>query len=135
MIEKFDVSLRIMGKDIHPDKISKELDLIPDISYGKGDTHIIYSGGVPTKRVWDKDMWSKTFYTGELGFEESLEKIMQHIRSNKECFVKYRELGYKMDVFCGIWYDDKTDKVILPQEIMDAYEELGIIIDLDEYWL
>lgn len=40
-----------------------------------------------------------------------------------------------MEVFCGVWYDDKTDKVIVPEEIMDAYEDLGIKIDLDEYWL
>ena len=129
MIEKYDISLMIMGNDIAPHIITKELNVMPEIIHVKGETRNI--GNLK----WKEDIWCKDFNSDGLDFEQSLRNVLQFIKINRKKFKEYQERAFRMDIFCGIWYDDKTDKIFLPIDLVKEFEKVGIEITLDEYWL
>lgn len=137
MIERYVITLRIMGENICPDDITRELNTLPETSHIKGDTYTAYTkkGKVRHKIRWKEDLWSKGFNLNNQNIEDSLEQVLQFTELNRESFIKYKEQGFRMDVFCGIWYENKSDQIRLPAELADKFAEVGIEISLDEYWI
>lgn len=136
-MKKYTISLRIFEENLEPQAITKDLQIVPDIQHKKGEPHTLYSKRRKEIGVLHhkQGMWSKDFTLEGNGFQEDLRRIGKKLEAYKEIFLKYKEKGYHMDLFCGLWYEEGESKLIIDEEIVDMLSDIHIAVELDEYWL
>ena len=136
-MKKYSIALRIYGETLNPENITRDLMIEPDTQHKKGDVFTVRSKR--GKKIGDvhykNGMWGRNFEIQEKDFINSLEKIYNPLKVYKEKFLKYKEKGYKIDLFCGIWYEKEDNKIDIDEYLIDLFLDINIHIELDEYWL
>lgn len=136
-MEKYDISLRIFEENLDPQAITEDLDLVPDIQYKRGEAHTMRSKRGKEIGVihYKQGMWCKEFKLMGHDFQSDLRKVGRELERYKEIFAEYKEKGYHIDLFCGLWYETDESKTTIDEEIVDLLSNIHIAVELDEYWL
>ena len=136
-MKKYDISLRIFEENLDPQVITKDLQIVPDHQHKKGEFHTMRSkrGKEIGRAYYKQGMWSKEFAPAANDFQADLRRIGRELEIYKEIFSEYKEKGYHMDLFCGLWYETGESKTIIDEEIVRILSNIHIAVELDEYWL
>lgn len=134
---KYTISLRICGEELEPNQVSGDLKLEPDTQHRKGELHEICSKkgkkiGVVNYKC---GVWGKSIAIHEDSFQQSLMKIYGQLKQYKAIMEKYSDLGCRIDLFCGIWYEEGEKKIVIEEGVVKMFSDIYIKIDLDEYFL
>lgn len=136
-MKKFDMALRIYGKEVIPEEITHDLNLTPDLQHKNGDSEAVYSkkGKLISVRNFHEGMWSREMEAavGE-EFQDMLLRALKFLVKYKNKFSEYKnERGYKIDLFCGVWYEEGEDQVIIDTDLLKQLDEISVKVELDEY--
>ncbi len=135
---KFNMALRIYGKKLIPEEITDDLNLTADLQHKEGESQGIYSkkGKLITVVDYHEGMWSKKIEAKEdEDFHALLRRILIILINYKDFFFKYRKREYKIDLFCGVWYDEGESQIIIDNELQKQLDEINVKIEMDEYWI
>lgn len=98
-IERISLSLRIFHDDLDPDQVTRDLDLSPTLSHRKGDPRVSKLGKVFAP--YDCGLWllSSEEKVDSVWLDDHLNELFQLIKGKEEAFERYKESGYRTDVF------------------------------------
>ena len=133
---KFDVALRIYGKKLIPEEITHDLNLTPDLQHKNGDSQEIYSkkGKLITVVNYHEGMWSKKIEAiSNENFQDVLWRTLKILVSYKDKFLEYKTKRYKIDLFCGVWYDERENQIIIDKNLLKQLDEINVKVEMDEY--
>lgn len=135
---KFDMALRIYAKEIIPEEITHDLNLTPDLQHKDGDSEKIYSkkGKLISVVNYHEGMWNKKIEViADEDFQDLLWRTLHFLINYKNIFFEYKKRGYKIDLFCGVWYDEGESQIIIDKELLKQLDEINVKVELDEYRL
>ncbi len=130
-INRTKVSLRIAGDDLLPEKISEILGRKPSDSQFKGE--ILAGKNSSSKREAKFGMWrleAPEEIPGDLNSQISA------ILNSLSCDLnRWGELSskYRMDLFCGLFMEEKMEGIDISPENLAALGQRGIELGLDIY--
>lgn len=120
---RYGASIRIMGKFLVPDEITKKLKIEPDLQYKRGD---VRNGLKKNEKIWDWGMWS---LSSPLKRTMHLDKHLLWLHTTL-CpqYRKIRELkgSYKVDVFATYNSNCETAGIEVSYEAMEIYRKLDL---------
>lgn len=125
-------SFRIMGKDLDPSEITNLLHMPPDQSHRCGDPHISKSG----RRYADytEGLWALDSSVNEThSIDEHLEAFVTKLWKHRDLLQEFRNRGYKIDIFVGIFGIDDNLGFVLKNTLLRRVMQLGVDLDLDLY--
>ena len=126
------VSFRIMGKDLDPSEITNLLHLHPDQFHRCGDPNMSKSG----RRYADytEGLWTLDSSVDEThAIDEHLEALVTKLWKHRDLLQEFRNRGYKMDIFVGIFGIDDNMGLVLKNTLLRRVMQLGVDLDLDFY--
>src|SRR5262249_5403082 len=125
-------SFRIIGKDLDPSEITELLHMHPDQSHRCGDPHISKSG----HRYADHTagLWALESSVDEThAINEHLEALVAKLWKHRSLLQEFRNRGYKIDIFIGIFGIDDNMEYVLKHTLLRRVMQLGVDLDLDLY--
>lgn len=137
-MKKFKVTLRIYGKKVIPEEITHDLNLTADHQHKTEESEEIYSkkGKLISVVTYHEGMWNKNIETrADEDFHALLRRALKILINYKDVFFEYKKRGYKIDLFCGVWYDEGENPIIIDNELVKQLEEINVKIEMDEYWI
>lgn len=135
---KFKMALRIYGKKLAPEEITHDLNLTADLQHKEGESQEIYSkrGKLITVVNYHEGMWSKKIEAkADEDFNALLWRVLKILINYEDIFFEYRKRKYKIDLFCGVWYDKGENQIIIDHKLLNQLDEIHVKIDMDEYWI
>lgn len=134
---RYKMALRIYGKKLIPEEITHDLNLTADHQHKEGELQEIYSkrGKLITVVNYHEGMWSKDIKAKtDEDFQALLRSVLKILINYKDIFFEYRKTrGYKIDLFCGVWYDKDENQMIIDNKLRKQLDEINIKIEMDEY--
>ena len=134
---KISVSFRIVEDKLDPLEISKLLNLNPDVAHKKGDPNIVITkkGKVLIRSHYNTGMWSLNKIANEEGdLSHEIAKLLQDLYPRRKELLALFNLGYVMDVFCGVFiYDVEQPGFAIEPKVLKMLGELNIKFSLCMY--
>lgn len=127
---KFHLALRITGKALQPDELSKLLNMQPTRSQTTGQVFKSPSG---KERVAKFGMW--LLDAEDEGFSDLDAKIIEfanRLPKDSEVWKEVRA-GNEVDFYCGFFMGESNDMLYLSSEAVLAIGSFGASITLDTY--
>ncbi|MBM3222292.1 MAG: DUF4279 domain-containing protein [Candidatus Tectomicrobia bacterium] len=123
---------RIMGEDLDPCEITQRLRMQPDQAHCGGDPHIgklgqRYAGY--TAGIWALQSSLDEQHT----LAEHLEELIAKLGEHGDALQAWRNRGYTMDIFVGIFGCDDNMGWVLKHTLLQHLVQLGVDLDLDLY--
>lgn len=125
-------SFRIIGKDLDPSEITNLLHMHPDRSHRCGDPNMSKSGhryADYTEGLWTIDSAVDETYAIDAHLEALVTKLWKH----RDLLQEFRNRGYKIDIFVGIFGIDDNLGLVLKNALLSRVMQLGVDLDLDIY--
>jgi hypothetical protein len=125
-------SFRVMGKDLDPSEITTLLNMHPDTFHCCGDSSVGKSG----RRYADytEGLWAFDSSVDETcSINEHLESIVTKLWKHRDLLQEFRNRGYKIDIFVGIFGIDDNLGFVLQNTLLRRVMQLGVDLDLDLY--
>ena len=125
-------SFRIIGKDLDPSEITNLLHMHPDQSHRCGDPNMSKSGrryADYTEGLWAIDSSVDETHAIDAHLEALVTKLWQH----RDLLQEFRNRGYKIDIFVGIFGIDDNMGLVLNNALLRRVMQLGVDLDLDLY--
>jgi|GEM_PF-1064247 len=129
---EYKVSFRISHPRIHPDEISTQLGLQPQISWRAGDIRKT-SRGIPIEGRNESTYWS---YSINRQSDDSLISLLEDftvgLESHKDFLVGLRLTGGRLEYFVG-WFSGPSSGEVFEHSILNKIASLQIDLSLDIY--
>ena len=125
-------SFRIIGKDLDPSEITNLLHMHPDQSHRCGDPNMSKSG----RRYADytEGLWAIDSSVDEThAIDAHLEALVAKLWKHRDLLQEFRNRGYKIDIFVGIFGIDDNLGLVLKNALLSRVMQLGVDLDLDLY--
>lgn len=125
-------SFRIIGKDLDPSEITNLLNMPPDQSHRCGDPNM----SQPGHRYADytEGLWALHSSVDEThAIDEHLEALVTKLWKHRDLLQEFRNRGYKVDIFVGIFGIDDNMGFVLKNTLLTRVIQLGVDLDLDLY--
>ncbi len=128
-IDRSKVSLRIFGKDLNPEEISRLLKCRPSEAKKSGHKAV----GRTKERIPQSGRWSlESELPAEKDLEEKVWDILKRVPSEQGVW-KSLTGRYHVDLFCGVFLDKQNRGFGLSVKLMRELSRLGIEIGFDIY--
>ncbi len=121
-----------MGKALDPSEITNLLHMYPDQAHRCGDPHISEAGrryADYTEGLWALDSSVDETQAIDAHLEALVAKLWQH----RALLQEFKNRGYKMDIFIGIFGIDDNLGCVLKHALLRRVMQLGVDLDLDLY--
>jgi Domain of unknown function (DUF4279) len=125
------VSLRILGDDLDPEIITREMGMSPDQSHKKGDLH-----GVRTPVVRKHGYWTITsskHMAASAETNEHLEWLVASVAPKLNLLSAYKSRGWIVDVWIALHTSIGHGGPNLRAEVLARLASLGLDVNLDLY--
>lgn len=118
----FSATLRISGKEVPFEEITKTLELEPTYTHKEGTpVHVNRP-----KQLWEFDMWSyKIPVVEEEALDIHIQALWQKLKPHKGYLLKLKE-NFKVDVFLGYRSNSATAGLCAAAESLEMFVELNI---------
>lgn len=123
-VDRFEISLRVFGEGLDPDRISAMLGSQPSQSARKGDPF-------PRNGRWILSLTSEECGE-EFDVEDAVKLLLDRLPSDSELWAALHR-DYKVDVFCGIFMGRENQGFEIPPETLRMLAERGLKIGFDVY--
>ena len=127
-VDRFRITLRIVGGDLEPGRISEILGCQPSRSERRG---VAVGSRIPTRGFWHLTIDSKDC-GDESDVEDVVRLLLDRLPADPELWAALTR-DYKVDVFCGIFMDRRNQGFEIPPEISKMLAERGLGIGFDIY--
>ena len=130
-IDRVQVTLRIVGDALQPDRITRMLGVEPTFAAAKGDT--VDRSGVPiTQRT---GMWSYELPASpEWELSDAVRTLLERLPADPALWESLA-MDYKIDLFCGLFLAARNSGTELMLETMALLVERRLPLGLDIYGL
>lgn len=129
-----ELELRVMGRDLEPQEVSRLLELEPTISHKRGDDRT--GKAAKSSSEYSEGLWAWGPSLAEI------EPLAEHVRAlvdvlePKIAVLQHlRNLGLRMDIFIGIFGSDNNFGFTMSPELLEKLGRLDIDLDFDVYCL
>ena len=128
------VMLRISGNDLELNIISKQLGIIPEYAYKKGDPIISKQNnkivGKYNEDCWIYGMESHCNETTEMCLERFLEKILPN-----SAYLKTISVIYNITIWISVYSDDEQNNFHVSKNSLKTIYEMGATLDISTSFL
>ena len=125
-------SFRIIGRISIHQRLPICLHMHPDQSHRCGDPNMSKSGrryADYTEGLWAIDSAVDETYAIDAHLEALVTKLWKH----RDLLQEFRNRGYKIDIFVGIFGIDDNMGLVLKNALLSRVMQLGVDLDLDIY--
>ena len=126
-IDRVEVSLRVAGDTLDPDRITRMLGVQPSFAARKGD--VVERGGAPvTQRV---GIWTyKLPHSSEWELGDAIETLLERLPADPALW-ETLATEFETDVFCGLFLSEANRGTTLRIETMALLAERRLELALD----
>jgi hypothetical protein len=128
-------SLRVMGAGLDPALVSALLETEPTEQHLAGDANVGQEGRIYAP--YKEGLWSLSSAIGEESpLEEHILDLLDRINSQPSRMRELRNLGFRIDVFVGLFVAaGENPGVLLQESVLARLGDLGLALSLDIYGL
>jgi hypothetical protein len=133
-VDRFRITLRILGDDLDPDQISALLGCAPTMAERVG-VPISLSGGqtrIPKKGRWSLQIDSRDFGKNE-DVDDGIRMLLARLPSSPDIWASLTKT-YAVDIFCGLFLSTTNRGFSIPADISALLSDRGIDIGFDVYF-
>ena len=134
-IDRFKITLRIVGDKLDPEQITSILKCAPTRSYLKGRSITTPSGNtwIPKTGRWALSIHSKDYKGGEIELEEGLKILLGRLPSDAKLW-RSLTAKYDVDVFCGLFLETSNRGFGLSANASKMLSHRNLDIGFDLYF-
>ncbi len=124
------VGLRIFGKEVNPEDITKKMKCLPTYSASTGQELTSKNG---KKRIVKEGFWRLEYSgTDNQTLEEKIKAILNMITNDMNIWKEITS-DFRVDVFCGLFMDTSNEGFIISADLSKELAIRGLIVSYDIY--
>jgi hypothetical protein len=130
-IDRVQVSLRIAGDTLVPDRLTRMLGVEPTFAAAKGET--VERSGVPIRQrtgMWSYELPAST----EWELSDAIKTLLEQLPADPALWESLAA-DYRMDLFCGVFLEASNRGTELSLDTMALLVERRLPLGLDIYAL
>lgn len=127
---QFRISLRIWHPEVRSDDITKELGLLPKVSYNAGDRRTTPKG-TELSGFRAESFWTHEWNVGG-SFESAIDEVSARLLGNADFLCHLKDTGGRLEYFVG-WFSTGSSGFMLDHGVLKLLSDLRMDLAFDVY--